>query len=188
MKIATMIAAWTIWLVSGRSFESSITTASMIGAKIAPRLSVRLHEGGCTWRPLRETGAAADDALRVGTSSGSSSLPSASSHTYSCRCSFARRRFCLRVGMWRLCPAGPGDLPALHDGVHHGTAEVVREVAPVVGVEQHDVRVEARREPSLPLGSPEDVRGVQRAGDERLSRREPQLRAREAAHERQRLA
>ena len=72
MKIATTIAAWTTWLANDRSLESSITTASMIGAKIAPRLSVRLHDGGCTVRPPREAGAGPDDALRVGTSSASS--------------------------------------------------------------------------------------------------------------------
>ena len=65
---------------------------------------------------------------------------------------------------------------------------MVREVAPVGRVEQDDVGAVARREPPEPVGAAEHVRRVDRAGRERLRRRELQLRRRERAAERQALA
>ena len=140
----------------------------MIGAKISARLNVRGHEGGCTWRPPAAGRRCAASDLRGETSSGSSSFPSSSSQTYSWRCSFARRRRCLRVGMSSIMPRRPGDPPASNDAVDDRPAEVVREVPPVVGRDEHDVGVEARGEPPDAIGRREDVGGVHRAGSEGL--------------------
>ena len=51
MKIATISSVCVIFVASGRSVESSITVPNMIGAKIAPRLNVRCHDGACGSRP-----------------------------------------------------------------------------------------------------------------------------------------
>ena len=65
---------------------------------------------------------------------------------------------------------------------------MVREVAPVGCIEEHDVRSEAWGETPHAVGPSEDVRRVHRARGERLGRREPKLRARERADEREALA
>ena len=69
-----------------------------------------------------------------------------------------------------------------------GTAEVVREVTPVLGRHEHDVRVEPGCKSSLPVGAAEHVRRVHGARRERFLGREPHLRRRERAHEREALA
>ena len=65
--------------------------------------------------------------------------------------------------------------------------EVVREVPPVGGIEQHEVRALSRSEPAAVVEA-EDVRGVDRACGERLLRREAELGAREGADDRKALA
>ena len=44
-KIPTMNAVWKICSASERSLERSITVTNMMGAKITPRFSVRVHDG-----------------------------------------------------------------------------------------------------------------------------------------------
>src|SRR5919106_5811144 len=188
MKITTRNSVWKTCCARVMSPESSITVTNMIGAKMSARLSVRCSEGSCGSRPLR--GAVRGRRVEVSrTSLGSISFPSSSSQTYSWRSSFARRRRCLRVGMWRLCPRAPGDLAASDHRVDDRPAEVVREVAPVVGGEEDEVGVVTGLDAALPVRPGEDVRGVHGAGGERLRRLEPpELRARERAHEREALA
>jgi len=84
MKMQTMISVCVTFVAMDIFGESRSTVPNMIGAKMRPRFSVRFQDGGCIWRPLRagfESSVGAG--FRPGTSSGSSSLPSASSHTYS---------------------------------------------------------------------------------------------------------
>ena len=45
---------------------------------------------------------------------------------------------------------------------------MVRDVAPVGDVEQQEVGVESGREAAFAAGTPQDVRGIHRAGGERL--------------------
>jgi hypothetical protein len=49
---------------------------------------------------------------------------------------------------------------------------VIREVPPVIGGEEHDVGVVARRQAPLAVGTVEHMCGIHRAGSKRLLRRE----------------
>src|SRR6185503_20299014 len=144
------------------------TTIRISGAKIAVRLKTRAIEGFGISRPPRFTAGRAEAfpsgfVRSTGFSTWITSPSSVSiTYSYSWRWSFSRRRRCLRLGMVRLCRgrAGPDDLG---DVVR---PEVVGQVAPVGGVEQDDVGVVAGREAPDPVGSAEDVCGVDGARGE----------------------
>ena len=80
MKIATIRSVCVIFVVVGRSGESRKTVPNMIGAKIAPRLSVRFHDGACGSRWRREV-LARFVPFSGDVPSGSTSFPSSSIQT-----------------------------------------------------------------------------------------------------------
>src|SRR6187549_1410519 len=189
MKNATSVTPVKIFDDVGESPPVQKTTSRISGAKIAVRLKTRLIEGLGTARPPRRGAAFAELFPSFGAGTGFStgiSSPSSVSMTYSYswRWSFSRRRRCLRLGMVRLCRgrAGPDDLG---DVVR---PEVVGQVAPVGGVEQDDVGVVAGREAPDPVGSAEDVCGVDGARGEGFRGGHVHLRAREGHDKRQAFA
>src|ERR671919_2375174 len=87
-----------------------------------------------------------------------------------------------------IASALPYDVSALDHDRHVLSPEMVGEVAPVGDVEEHEVGVETGLDPPGAVGAAEYVRGVDRAGRERLGGRHSQLRAREAHDHREALA
>src|ERR671918_136405 len=79
-----------------------------------------------------------------------------------------------------IASALPYDVSAFDNDRHVLSPEMVGEVAPVGDVEEHEVGLETGLDPSCAVAAAKDVRGVDRAGRERLGRRHPHLRAREA--------
>src|SRR5512146_2289057 len=168
----------------------------MSGPKSRARLTTRFHEGGETsrtgrffppfWAGFFESRFPLRSSPRGFSPSTSPSRPSSSTYTisYSCRISFWRRRRCFRVGIGpSLAFARPTNSAAPDDRRDEVAAEVVGEMTPVRGVEQDEVGVEPRGDPPAAVGAPEHVRGVERAGGQRLGRRQVELGAGDRADE-----